>query len=850
MPQRSATRSTRPHATVPLAAAGVLLCGSTLAAATATADTARRFVHTTEADFAPGEAEGFSVTAYGELVPVPAFEALPDAPEGVETLLALAADGGGTVYAAGGTASGGAAVVKLVADAWEEVAAFGDAQVFCLLAAGDELLAGVSAADGASRVVALGGGEPRTVLELPEDRYVWAMAGTPGRTPLLLATGIEGRVLSVAFEAVAGEGADGAGERPEPVVVLDAAQANVLALAASPGGFPFFAGTDTDGIVYRIDAAEGDDPLAAVAVFDAAEPEVAALAVHGDGRVYVGTADAEQAKPGRLGDPAGESTGKPQIADDAVGDSNDADLPPIEPGPVELAEGATPAAPGAVAPTAAPDAAAAGGSGDEPAAEEGAPATEEAGEPGAATPTPADYDALRETLKEKLASAKQTGTLELEGVAAASSTPKASRPRTPDQPAAEKKEGNAVYELLPEGSSREVFRETSMVLALALDDAGQRLLIGTGGEGELHAVDVADGTRTLVRDLDSQQVTALLAGGDGVTVAASSPALAGRLPGGRPTGEAVYTSASLDAGRTALFGRIRLDATGPGGTAFGVETRSGATADPEAAPWSAWIPAGELAAGDPAASLEIPASPARFLQYRLTLAARPDADAAAATPAVESVTLSYAVPNLAPRVTRLTLEAAEPEEPGAEADPTVSIAWEANDPDEDTLSYDVSWRLEGSDAWLLAAEDLTETTFDWDTRGLGSGRYTVRVAATDAPDNPPGQERTSTRRSDVFLLDNTPPTLEASAEEESGELVITGTASDATGTVAGVAFRVGDDAAFRPVAAADLLFDSAEEAFRLPLPGLDRSRGHVVTLRAADARGNAAFRSVVVPAKP
>ncbi len=157
---------------------------------------------------------------------------------------------------------------------------------------------------------------------------------------------------------------------------------------------------------------------------------------------------------------------------------------------------AAPDAPGAVAeaapdatetPTPAPDA-------EAPAAED-APSDEEAGEPEPAKPTAENYDALRETLREKLADAKKSGKLEIEGVASAAAAPKASRPRTKDQPAAEKKEGNAVYELLADGSFREIFRETTMVLDLALEagDDPQRLLVASGGEGELYAVDLAGG---------------------------------------------------------------------------------------------------------------------------------------------------------------------------------------------------------------------------------------------------------------------------------------------------------------------------------------------------------------------
>ena len=670
--------------------------------------------------------------------------------------------------------------------------------------------------------------------------------------PLLIATGTEGRILSAEPDAVTAAAA-GEGDAAETTVVLDSAQANVLVLAASPGGFPAYAGTDTDGLVYRIDRPDAAGPLVATAFFDAAEPEVAALAVAPDGRVYAGTADAEESKPGRLNGAAAESTGKPELPDAPVGDSDDADAPPTDPAPVELAAPEAPGDPGAVAdaapeatetPTPAPEA-------EAPADEADAPSDEEAGEPEASAPTAENYDALRETLREKLADAKKSGKLEIEGVASAAAAPKASRPRTKDQPAAEKKEGNAVYELLADGSFREIFRETTMVLDLALEagDDPQRLLVATGGEGELHAVDLAGGATTLVRDLESQQVTALLAGDDGTVVAASNPAAAGRLPAGRPTGEAVYTSASLDAGRRALFGRLGLTLANAGDAEVRVETRSGSTADPESAPWSDWMEAGSLGGGDPAATLEIPSQPARFLQYRLTLEAR-EGGGSEKLPAVEDVRLSYAVPNLAPRLARLTLEASEPGEAGEPAAPTVEISWEANDPDGDALVYNVSWQQPGTDRWLNAAEDLTETSLTLEhprprRRPLPRPRHRQR------PPRQPARLRAD-RHPPLRCLPRRPDRSgrsTADAADRDGKTLISGTVRDATGTVAGVSFRVDDEEAFRPAAAADLLFDSSDERFEFPLADLDRGESHVVTLRAMDSRGNATFTTVIVPAE-
>ena len=70
----------------------------------------------------------------------------------------------------------------------------------------------------------------------------------------------------------------------------------------------------------------GDDGYQTYALFDASEPEVGALLVASDGSVYVGTADAEQARPGRMEEAASEETGRPD--EDANEDAEDADGTP------------------------------------------------------------------------------------------------------------------------------------------------------------------------------------------------------------------------------------------------------------------------------------------------------------------------------------------------------------------------------------------------------------------------------------------------------------------------------------------------------------------------------------------
>src|SRR5262249_49489378 len=48
-------------------------------------------------------------------------------------------------------------------------------------------------------------------------------------------------------------------------------------------------------------------------LYNAGEPEIGALVVFADGTIYAGTADADQARPGRLNEAVGTEVGRPEL---------------------------------------------------------------------------------------------------------------------------------------------------------------------------------------------------------------------------------------------------------------------------------------------------------------------------------------------------------------------------------------------------------------------------------------------------------------------------------------------------------------------------------------------------------
>jgi len=62
----------------------------------------------------------------------------------------------------------------------------------------------------------------------------------------------------------------------------------------------------------------------------------------------------------------------------------------------------------------------------------------------------------------------------------------------------------------------------------------------------------------------------------------------------------------------------------------------------------------------------------------------------------------------------------------------VDLTWTADDPDGDTLTYTVEMSANGGQSWTRLAENLTTTTYSWNTASLAPGKdYRLRVTADD-----------------------------------------------------------------------------------------------------------------------
>ena len=411
--------------------------------------------------------------------------------------------------------------------------------------------------------------------------------------------------------------------------------------------------------------------------------------------------------------------------------------------------------------------------------------------------------------------------------------------RTPPGPstATRPKAGKGVlYRFDAQGRPERMMKhDDTHYLSLALDEQGHAY-VGTGANGRIYTVDDAH-VVTLLADTDERQIGALsVANGKGF-VATSDPPVAHRILG-RGGPDAVWTSKVLDATLHARFGHLGWRATG----ALELSTRTGNTTTPDAT-WSAW--SNPLTA--PAA---ISSPPGRFVPARARWTRDPNAQ-------LTEISIPFVTDNVRPVITEVTAatKGALVKEPAAGAVPAsggdvvkhesvVKLTWKVDNPDSDTLRYRIAFKREGQTQWrdALKADDvLTKAELEWDTAALPEGKYRVRVEASDEPANPIDQVQKHALESETVLVDNTPPridTLTVNGRRLRAHVV------DGTSPIARVEIAVDGKLEWRPLAAADGIFDTADESVDSDVAAIVPPGSHIVVLRAFDVAGNSATRDV------
>ena len=670
---------------------------------------------------------------------------------------------------------------------------------------------------------------------------VWAMDTRPDGTTFL-GTGNDGKVFKV--------GADGNG-----ALFYDSPELEVHALAAAPDG-GLYVGTSPDGRIYRVDASGAATPF-----FDPDDKYIWSLATDAKGVVFAATGDkgtvyritpdgkgeaffqtkAVHAMTLRM-EPSGTmlvGTGSPGrvFRVDTAGKGFLAlDTPYQEVRAIRLdAKGLIYAAALNGQPS-----------------EGGADTTES---PSAPTP-PSTPSVSTEVLSFAIIDVPVTPQT------SGSPSPREARATT----------AGAVYRIQPDGLSDVLWEskdDSPYDLALESDGA---VLVATGNKGKVFRLSGEPVQPVLVSRVPAQHATVLARVGERTLLATANPGLLASLSTARAT-RGTYESDVKDAKMVASWGALSWRATAPAGTKVEMSTRSGNTRTPDDA-WSDWSAPYSVPEGSPISSPK-----ARYLQWRAVLSGGP------ATPLLTSVSAAYLQRNVRPRVESITVHppgvafqkpfstgeaeiAGLDEEPierrlanqGAGASQTGSpslgrriyqrgmqtIAWKAEDENQDDLSYSVLYRREGETAWRSLKSGLTDTLTVWDTSSTPNGTYVLKVVASDVASNPVELALSGELESASFDIDNTPPSVTmGNVARDGARFVVAVEVRDADSALKKVEYSL-DAQKWQSAFPRDGILDSRRESFEIRLDA--STAGRMLVVRATDSLNNVSAGQVQLPA--
>ena len=423
--------------------------------------------------------------------------------------------------------------------------------------------------------------------------------------------------------------------------------------------------------------------------------------------------------------------------------------------------------------------------------------------------------------------------------------------------------------------------ENIMAVSVANDEAGSsqpKVVFATDRKGRIYQLRDRRRVR-LVTESGREQVTQLATDAKGLLVASAHAAGLSRFEDtAKPAG--TYESEVHDAKTLARWGRLTWQGDGVDSGRVKISTRAGNSAVPDDS-WSAWSRAVEADAdmeGPGAFAGVVSSPPARYIQWRATLATTDDR-----VPLLRGVRLAYLPRNSPPSVSELKIEASAEQgaatstgvtspaaAPAAEAaysitvsasgssaaapatstTPTtlgaagrgMKISWKATDPDGDKLTASVAFRETAESAWKTIEKEIEEGHLEVDSESLADGTYRFRVVVSDRAANPPETARETDQISEPVLIDHTAPRVRMT--EVNGRESAAFEATDDASALAAAEYAI-DAGNWVPVYSADGILDSRRESFTISLEGLAEGE-HLLTLRVRDRAGNAGLGKATI----
>jgi len=387
-----------------------------------------------------------------------------------------------------------------------------------------------------------------------------------------------------------------------------------------------------------------------------------------------------------------------------------------------------------------------------------------------------------------------------------------------------------VYQIDPDIRKAQIFWTNPDEYISSLTVYNNELFAATGGKKARIYRLVSTEKATLYEEAEGKEIRTLI-GASHLFFSTTVPTSIYRVEKRKET-QGIYESDVLDAGAIAKWGEIVFLGEG-----IEVQTRSGNSPVPDKT-WEDWSPS--VNSGD-----KILSPPARYLQFRVKFLPQGK---------FHRISISYLRYNHPPRITNIKIyppnvvfKAFAKESIKGMADSINNkltktdriltsagkkifkkgyrtIMWRAEDPDGDSIVYDIYLKAGNKD--ILLQKNWKDNYYAFDSTFIPDGEYKIKIIASDIPSNPQQDALKTEKTSSTFLVDNTPPSIELSGEK----IPFTVTVKDKGSGVKELRYTK-DGINWFILSPQDGICDGKQESFILKEAG-------VFALRAVDRHGN------------
>lgn len=385
-------------------------------------------------------------------------------------------------------------------------------------------------------------------------------------------------------------------------------------------------------------------------------------------------------------------------------------------------------------------------------------------------------------------------------------------------------EKSALYCVHTNGMVEKIWSsEKEYIYSVFYDKRDDGVFVCTGNSGRLYKIK-KDRSFNLIFESESAQLFKIKGNRNGLILITNNSASIIKIED-RLNPKGTYFSKIFDLQVKSRLGKIYWDSLTQSNSGISFFVRAGNSNIPDKT-WSEWSPPFYDKENS---NLNI--SGFRYIQVKVLL----NSSNMTKNPNLDNFRLFYVQTNLKPLIEKIEISKPDhmkikdkEENKKLKNEKYLNIKWEANDPNDDLLKYNVFIKKFINKNWIILKKDITKKELILWTELFEDGKYLIKVVADDSFANPHSQSQSHTKISQPFFIDSTAPLLSDFIIKNNR---ISFKAIDTISTISEVCYSFDGNVWF-PVFPKDMINDSKSEEYEFDI--IKQNSQTIVFIKVSD----------------